>query len=156
MRGWLLLLGLLVMPCVVFSKGADTACSAKPVAFDVHDGYFVSNRFEPDAATSFVVLKDQASFDKVFGVAMVMGDKSRRLPQGAFDKKVVVAAIHRGKAMVTFQVEDVTLAEQVLVVRYTTKSQASASAEFACPLIIAVDKAGFKGVRWIVNGKEVR
>jgi hypothetical protein len=55
----------------------DTATTA--VAFQVHDGYFVSNQFEPDAATSFVVLKDQAAFDQVFGIARVMRDKSLRL-----------------------------------------------------------------------------
>jgi len=36
-----------------------------------------------------------------------MGDKSHRLPPAAFGKKFVVAAIHRGKSMVTYQVESV-------------------------------------------------
>ena len=92
---------------VLASHLAATAVPPKPVVFDTHDGYFVSNQFEPAAPTSFVVIKDQRAFDKIFGAAMVMGDKSHRLPPAAFGKKIVVAVIHRGKAMVTYQVESV-------------------------------------------------
>ena len=37
------------------------------VAFDTYSGYFVSNKFEPNAAESFAVLHDQDAFNKVFG-----------------------------------------------------------------------------------------
>ncbi len=130
--------------------------AAKPLAFATHDGYFVSNQFEPEAPVSFVVLRDQEAFDKVFGVAMVMRDKSHRLPRAAFDKKLVIAAIHRGKAMVTYQVESAVMEAQTLVVRYIAKSTPSDSAEFACPLILSLDKGDFKGVRFMENGKEAR
>ena len=58
------------------------AADATKLSFDTYSGYFVSNKFEPNAAESFVVINDQEQFDKVFGVAMVMGDKSHRLAQG--------------------------------------------------------------------------
>ena len=129
---------------------------SKPVAFDTHDGYFVSNQFEPASPTSFVVIKDQESFDKVFGVARVMGDKSHRLPPAAFGNKFVVAAIHRGKAMLTYQVESVSADGPTLVVRYTTKSTPSDSAEFACPLILSLDKGDYKVVRFAENGRKIK
>ena len=136
---------------------ADTASPpAKPIDFATHDGYFASNQFEPKAAVSFVAIRDQASFDKVFGVAMVMGDKSHRLPPAAFDKNIVVAVIHRGKAMVTYQVQSVSAEAQSLVVRYTTEATPDDNAEFACPLILSLDKGGFQTVRFIENGKPVK
>ena len=148
----LILALLALLPCA--APAAEPA--PKAVAFDTHDGYFVSNQFEPGAATSFVVIKDQQAFDKVFGVARVMGDKSRRLPNAVFDKKWVVAAIHRGKEMLTYQVESVVLDGQTLVVRYATKSVPSASAEFACPLILSLDKGDFKVVRFAENGRKIK
>ena len=129
---------------------------AKPVEFDTYDGYFVSNQFEPKAATSFVVLKDQAAFDKVFGVGMVMRDKHHRLPAAAFDDKIVVAAIHRGKAMVTYKVDSVAAEGPALIVTYTTQVKPSETAEFSCPLIISVPKADYHAVRFLENGKQVK
>lgn len=150
-----LLASLLILPSRVLAAEAASPL-AKPVDFDTHTGYFVSNKFEPAARVSFAVLRDQAGFDQVFGVAMVMGDKSHRLPPAAFDTKIVVAAIHRGKGMVTYQVESVVAEGPALVVRYTTKTQANDTAEFACPLILSLDKGDFTSVRFIENGKPVK
>ncbi len=129
---------------------------ATAVAHQSHGGYFVSNQFEPEAPTSFVVLKDQAAFDQVFGVAMVMRDKSLRLPPNAFAEKWVVAAIHRGKAFVHYQVESVLLEGKALSLRYTTHFDAEGSAEFACPLIVSVPKGDYATVQFIENGKEIK
>ena len=129
---------------------------AKAVEFDTHDGYFVSNQFETKAATSFVVLKDQASFDKIFGVGMVMRDKSHRLPATAFAEKIVVTAIHRGKALVTYQVDSVVAEGPTLVVSYTTVVRPEKTAEFSCPLIVAVIKGDYSAVRFMENGKQVK
>lgn len=136
--------------------GAAPQPAAKAVAYDVHNGYFVSNQFEPDAATSFVVIKDQASFDKVFGTGMVMGDKSNRLVPGAFKNEMVVAAIHRGKAMVTYEVQSVALEGKTLVVSYKAEVKASDSASFSCPLILSIEKKEFTGVRFVENGKTIK
>ena len=83
-----------------------------------------------------------------------MGDKSHRLPPAAFDTKIVVAAIHRGKAMVTYQVHSVTAEARTLVVRYTTQAAPDDHAEFACPLILSLDKGDFTAVRFIENGQD--
>jgi len=137
-------------------------CSSLPaaawneVASDTHTGYFVSNQFEPAAPISFVVLQDQAAFDKVFGIAMVMRDKSHRLPPDAFVSRMVVAAIHRGKAVVSYRVERVAAEGKTLVVRYTTKSEPSDTTEFACPLIISLLKGEYDCVQFVEDGKEIK
>ena len=127
--------------------------SGSPVPFDTHDGYFVSNQFEPNQEASFVVLRTQAEFDKVFGSAVVMGDKSHRLPAGAFDKKMVLGVVKRGKAIWQFKVEAVTAEANALTVRYTGASKPSDSAEFACPLIVSIDKGDYSIVQFVENGK---
>ena len=88
---------------LVVMATASWAAEETKLAFDTYSGYFVSNKFEPDAAASFVVINDQAGFDQVFGVAMVMQDKSHRLPDEPFKSNMVVAAIKRGKANVRVQ-----------------------------------------------------
>ena len=133
-----------------------TGASVKAVAFDTHEGYFVSNMFEPNAPTSFVIATDQAAFDKMFGVARVMRDRSHRLAPDAFGERAVVAAIHRGKAMVTYATESVTIEGKTLVIRYTAKAEPSDSAEFSCPLILSVPKDGYDAVRFIENGKPLK
>ena len=130
-----------------------TQPATQPVAFDVHDSYFVSNKFQPDAPASFVVLKDQKAFDAVFGVGFVMGDNTHRLPANAFDKKMVVAAIHRGKAVWTYKVESVTEAASVLTIRYTETTKPSDSAELACPLIVSVPRGDYRHVEFVVVNK---
>ena len=40
--------------------------------------------------------------------------------------------------------------------RDTAETKASDSAEFACPLILSLDKADYKSVRFVENGKEVK
>ncbi|MEI7836442.1 MAG: hypothetical protein WCK05_08515 [Planctomycetota bacterium] len=142
--------------CLTPGCGVPTPSQTVPVPFDVHNGYFVSNQFEPDAPTSFVVVKDQKAFDKVFGVAMVMGDKSHRLPPDAFDKSVVVAAIHRGKAVWEYKVENVMMDGKTLIVKYSTATKPSETAEFACPLIVSVQKEDWTAVQFVEDGKTAK
>lgn len=138
------------------SKEAAASGNASSVAFDVHDGYFVSNKFEPNAAASFVVINDQRTFDEVFGVAFVMNDKSHRLPPDAFKTKMAVGAIHRGKAVWEYKVENVTADGKTLIVRYTMQSTPSETAAFSCPLILSILKGDYATVQFVENGKEIK
>lgn len=119
-------------------------------------GYFASNQFEPNAAESFVFLKDQQEFDGVFGVAFVMGDKSRRLPANAFADLMVVGAIKRGNALWAYKVQGIGLKDGELEVRYEAKETKQPGATFASPLIVSIPKSEYKSVRFIENGKEVK
>ena len=140
--------------------GIEGYVAAKAIAarlvFDPYSGYFVSNKFEPDQAASFVVIGDQKRFDEVFGVAFVMGDKSHRLPKDAFKSLMVLAAIKRGQAYWEFKVEGITVNEAVVELRYTATSKKSDSAIFACPLIVSIPKGKYTAVAFVENGKVVK
>jgi hypothetical protein len=138
------------------TASAAKPAAATPVAFDVYGGYFVSNKFEPKAETLFVVIQGQQAFDNVFGAAYVMRDKSRRLPPDAFASKIVLAAIHRGKALWEYQVQDVQVSGRMVTVRYAATSKTSDSAEFACPLVLAIEKGDYEAAEFVENGRSVK
>jgi hypothetical protein len=126
------------------------------LAYDTYSGYFVSNKFEPEAAESFAVIGDQAQFEKLFGVAMVMGDKSHRLPANAFESNMVLAVVKRGHAVWEFKVEGVVVIDNLITLRYSTTSKKSDSAEFASPLIVSIPKGKYAAVEFIENNKLVK
>jgi len=139
---------------ILHGRAADTI--GTKLVFDTYSGYFVSNKFEPSAAESFVVITDQEQFDKVFGVGMTMWDKSHRLPKDAFTSLVVVAAVKRGEAIWEYKVEGVTEAKGVVELRYTTTEKKSDTATFACPLIVSIPKGNYTAVQFVENGKPVK
>ncbi len=144
----LLLLLLLLTATPAFPAGE----AATP--FDTYGGYFVSNKFEPDAATSFVIIQDQEQFDRVFGAAFVMQDKSHRLAPDAFKTHTILAVIHRGHAMWEYQVAKVSLRGGIAELHFTGTSQKkSDDAEFACPLIVSIPKGNYPAVKFVENGK---
>lgn len=154
---WILMLIAGSFSIAAFATAAGEPQSAlKPARFDVYGGYFVSNQFEAREPASFVVLNSQTAFERVFGVAMVMGDKSHRLPFDLFDQSLIVAAIHRGKEFFEYDVENVGLAGKVLVIRYRAESAPSDSAEYASPLILSVARGDYDAVRFVENGRELK
>ena len=146
----------ITIAALLVSVPATSAAEQTKLPFDTYSGYFVSNKFEPDAATSFVVIDDQAKFDQVFGVAMVMRDKSHRLPKDAFKSNMVLAAIKRGNAFWEYKVKGVTVEQGVIQLRYAVTSKAAPDTTFACPLIVSVPKGKYKAVTFIENGKQVK
>ena len=143
-----LLMGLLIT--------STSARETGKLDFKTYSGYFVSNKFEPDDRLSFVVLHDRKKFDQVFGVAFVFGDKSPRLAPNAFDSRLVLAAIRRGKAFCTFEVSSVTVEGGVVLLRYRTTINKSDSASFACPLILSIPKGKYQAVEFHENDKLVK
>ena len=146
---------LLLIAFFCLGQSASAAEPAK-LTFDTYSGYFVSNKFEPKAPESFVVITDQKEFDKVFGAAFVMRDKSHRLPKDAFKSLIVVAAIKRGNAAVEYKVDGVTEADGVVEFRYTTTEKKSDTATFACPLIVSIPKGKYTAIQFVENGKPVK
>ena len=135
---------------------ALVAAEGTKLALDTYSGYFVRNTFEPEAAQSFLVIRDQEHFDRVFGVAVVMGDKSHRLPKDAFQSHVVVAAIKRGGAVWEFKTESATVDRGVVTLDYTASAGKSDTATFACPLIVSIPKGDYTAVRFVENRKTVK
>jgi hypothetical protein len=128
----------------------------KDVDYDIHTGYFESNKSGLTGDSSYLAFAGQKVFDAVFGVGRVQGAKQRFLPDDAFDKKVVVAVIKRGKGIYDYKVEKVTNDDGVLTIQFTAEpQQSSGTATFATPLIVSVDKGKYDSVAFIENGKKV-
>ena len=132
------------------------AADETALAFDTYSGYFVANTFEPDAAESFVVITSQEQFDKVFGAAYVMGDKSHRLPKDAFKSNIVLAVVKRGKATWEYKVQQATLNDGTVELKYAATSKPSDPASFACPLIVSVPKGSYKAIQFVENGQPAK
>jgi len=148
-------LAVLALPLVVVAAPApdeDTA-KGKKVEFAVHDGHFEKNDSGLKGDSSYLVFGDRDAFDKVFGIGRVIG-KQNFVPKDAFDKKMVVAVIKRGKAVTEYKVEKVTADDGTLYVRYTAKMGEAGTATFHSPLIVSVDKDKYTSVVFIENGKK--
>lgn len=134
---------------------ADDKAKGKDLDYDIHSGYFESNKNGLSGDSSYLAFADQKSFDAVFGVAPVQGGKQRFLPKDAFESKLVIAVIKRGKAIYDYKVEKVTDDDGVLELQYTaTPQESSGTATFATPLILSVDKGKYSSVEFIENGKK--
>ena len=59
---------------IITSSSEEKTEKLNRIDFEVHSGYFVSNKFEPKKPQSFVVTAEKKSFDSAFGVAFVQGD----------------------------------------------------------------------------------
>lgn len=144
------LLGVLVL--VVLA--GRTVAEEKAVAYTLHmPGYFESNKSGLKGDASFLVLKEQSAFDKVFGSLFVPGGKAKLLAKDAFEKNLVMATIKRGKMIHTYEVTKVSVDDGILRIAYKSKAGAPSTANFASPLILAVAKGEYKTVEFVENGK---
>ena len=126
----------------------------KGESFKAYTGYFVKNSYKVDDKDIYVVLKDKASFDEVFGTAMVMGDKSHRLDNDVFEKEIILAVIHRAGGTTKFNISEFVIADDALTIKYTTEFTASPTAQFASPLIVSIAKGKYKQVIFEENQKQ--
>jgi hypothetical protein len=140
----------------IFSSSSAEAGAGFPVPSVVYNGYFVSNEFKPKATASFILIKDQATFDRVFGIAAVMFDRSHRLQPNTFRSNMVIAVVHRGHANVTYRNVHVTRDGTVLCVTYNTKKQTSPLTEYASPLIVSVPRDNYSTVSFVENDRHVK
>jgi hypothetical protein len=117
--------------------------------------YFVKNTYEMKGDSAYVTIPDKDGFEKIFGPGRVIG-KQEFLPNDAFDKKMVIAAIKKGAAVTEYKVEKVTQDGDTVYVQYTTSAKGSATgtASFTSPMIVTVDKEKVKKVVFIENGKK--
>src|SRR5262249_42786766 len=122
-----------------------------------YDSYFESNKSGLKGDSSYLAFTDQKAFDMVLGATPpVMGQKREYLPKDAFDKQMATVVIKRGKAITKYKVEKVTADGDTLYVQYTAKEEAAGggTANYASPLVVAVDKGKYKQVVFIENGKK--
>jgi hypothetical protein len=138
------------------TSGRTDETKPKEIAFQIHNGYFESNRSGLKGESSFLAFTDPEEFGKVFGVGFVMGKRPNVIAKDAWGKIFVAAAIKRGNSLWEYQVEKVTVTGDRLTVRYkATEKPGGGTASFASPLIVSVEKKDCKEVVFVENGKEV-
>jgi hypothetical protein len=129
--------------------------TGEKLAYEVHSGYFESNKSGLKGENSYLAFTDAKAFDMVFGIGVVMGQKPKLLPKDAFDSYQVFAVIKRGKSIWEYKVEKVTEDAGTVYVQYTaTAKDGGGSATFASPLILSVHKGKYSSVVFIENGKK--
>lgn len=135
------------------SHAADE--KGEKVEFTRHTGHFEKNNAGLKDEPSLLLIADQKRFDAIFGSAFTMGAKPKVVPNGAFEKKVVAAVIHRGNAVWSYEMQGATLDGGTLTVRYKATEGKPSTASFASPLIVSVDKGAIKKVVFVENGKDI-
>jgi hypothetical protein len=149
------LLGVALALLTGSAPAADEAKGEK-VEFVVHSGHFAKNDPAVKGDQAFVLLTTREGFDKLFGVAFVMGKKPNVVPKDAFEKNVVAATIKRANAVTMYEVEKVTLdKEGTLYLQYKAATGPGGAATYASPLVISAPKDKVKKVTFIENGKTV-
>ena len=153
---------LYVLAITVFLFAQDGAAQnpkveskAAEVKFQRYDNYFEKNNSGLKGNSSYLVLKNQTAFDKVFGAGATMGENNF-LPDGVFDSMLVIAAIKRGSSLRTYEVTQATVENGKLYVRFNTVDKASGSATFSSPLILAIPKGNYKKILFVENGKQAK
>ncbi len=142
--------------CIRSTQAAQNNSEPVSVRHVVHSGYTASGRFEAFLPASFLVIEDQSQFDRVFSVAPDMGEKSNRLPPGAFDTRMVIAVIKRGPYIWGYQVEDVSSRQDVLYVSYRLTLEDAGATTFSSPLVISIERQKYTAVVFIENGKTIK
>lgn len=135
------------------SCAADEAKGEK-VEFATYSDYFEKNTSGLKGESSYLEFTDRDAFDKVFALRPpLMGKKSVGLPDGAFEKKLVVAVVKRGLAPTTYKLGKTTTEGDALYLQYTAAAGKPTTATFASPLIVAVDRGKIRTVVFIENEK---
>ncbi len=138
-----------------FATDATKTRPERNLDFQRYDSsYFERNDTGLTAQTSYMVFTSQAQFDKIFGPAPTMG-RNNFLPNNTFSTKMVFATIARGHFLRTYDDPKVTTKNGTVYVWYKVKDAQQASATFASPLILAVDKGQYSEIIFMENGTKV-
>jgi len=124
----------------------------REVDFQRYDSYFEGNNSGLKGKTSYLVFNSQAKFDKVFHPAPTMGQNSF-LPEKAFQTKLVIATVTRGRFIRKYDLTKVTAKNGKLYVWYKITDGDEGSASFRSPLILSVDKNKYSQIIFMENGK---
>ena len=96
-----------------------TAATAVTLPFDTYSGYFVSNKFEPDAKESFVTIRDQGSSTRCSAWRWSWATSRtacRRMPSS----RMWSWRSSSGAGILEYKVEGVSLKGGMVELRYTT------------------------------------
>jgi hypothetical protein len=162
MKRWLMSIALLIGALTGVARSAPAPAADKAdateskVEFEMHNGYFLSNKSGVTDPETYLAITAPDQFNKFFGKGVVMGKKYNFLAAGAFDSKLVVAAVKKGNQIWTYKVDKIGAKDGVLYVRYEAMGGAPGNAMYASPMIVSVPKGDYKSVVFIENGKEAK
>jgi hypothetical protein len=138
------------MPISAGEKKADK------LTFEVYArGYFVKNNASLPGNPAYLLLQDKKTFDQIFGIGFVMGPRPKLVDDKLFEKNLIATVIKSGKTLWKYEVEEVRLDKQRMIVQYKATGEESATATFNSPLIISVPRGEYTEIVFVENGKEV-
>lgn len=105
------------------------------------ENYFVKNTIEPEEGktTRSGLIKSQADFNTMFGIARVMG-KQEFLPEDFFEKNALAYYIIWDNAYYEFMVDSLTYSENQCEIKFSKKGEKTPTCTYACPLMLPVKK----------------
>lgn len=112
--------------------------------------FFVRNDFERGRARSYLVVRDETTFRRVFGIGMTMGATAPPIGPDFFAARMLLVAIERGPRC-RYTVEAVRPGATTLRLSYALACGPRESASFAVPLIVAVPRSDAT-VTFVENG----
>jgi hypothetical protein len=146
---------LAVYPAFSGEKKADGDKKADGVPFEVYaKGYFVKNNAMLPGNPAYLLLSDKASFDKIFGVGVVMGQRPKFVDDKLFEKNLIATVIKSGNTLWTFKVDDVRADKGKLVVNYKATGEKNEGATFNSHLILSLPRGELTEIVFMENGKE--
>lgn len=149
----LIVWALCVTPLIADEKGTTQPTN---VPFEVYSGYFVSNKAKLDGESTWRIVNDKKSFDQIFGVAFVMGDRAKRLKPNTFEDQFVLTVITTGNFLAKYEVQSIVAKGTTLTVNYQVSRQDGGTATFTSPLILSVPRRNRSSVIFVENGKTVK
>lgn len=132
--------------------------NGKPIKFQLHNGHFERNDTGLASKYSFLVIRDNAGFEKIFGVAALgLGPTKKQnfVTADTFEESIVVAMIERGNSVPIFTKVSVVAQQDKLVVSFNYQPGQPDTARYASPLIISVPKGDYSSVDFVANQKKV-
>jgi len=146
---------------IILSACAGLSClpavATEPVKleFEICAGYLVSFEVPLYTAETYHNLWTQDQFDHVFATDPALADTARRAPKGAFDSRIVLAVVKRGKTLLQFKVEGVSEMNGIVRLRYNTTAKKTQPADFVSSLIVSIPKVHSSAFQFVENGKIV-
>lgn len=146
---------LVALVSLVFVLPSSSNEKMDKVNFEVFPRYFVKNTVKLEKNPAFFVLQDKKGFDEVFGIGFVMGKKPKLVDANLFEKHLIVATVHSGNKLWTYDVEGVRIEKKQLIVQYKATAGKEGGAMFNSTLVVSAPRGEYNEVVFIENGKEV-
>jgi hypothetical protein len=160
MKSVLRILSLLLLASTIAcsnSPSAKEGAAAQNVNFRISSNHFVKNTYKGETNPSYLVIRDYASFDSLFGIAAVMGmDSSKLIKEEDMKNRFVLSIIYQGNDIHEFSIEKITLKDRQLQVYYSSRvTTPNASWTCNCHVTALIENCDFSSILLFENGQPV-